>query len=189
MMCIVWSLTLLHVNALKKWILLEDPMAPVQLECSVGGECQYKTQLLEYAQADIWNLLTKQLVEAIVIESLRRPDLKLDSSFKEWSEFLMTWNQYKDEYQLAGSSLIRQLFACCAEELRHSLSRVYYLFIIFRPRNGAHLFSIWRITTPELHRKMFLWERSFICWLYDTLQVDCRTLRFGDKRRYFEFRR
>ena len=123
MMCIVWSLTLLHVNALKKWILLEDPMAPVQLECSVGGECQYKTQLLEYAQADIWNLLTKQLVEAIVIESLRRPDLKLDSSFKEWSEFLMTWNQYKDEYQLAGSSLIRQLFACCTEELRHSLSR------------------------------------------------------------------
>ena len=35
----------------------------------------------------------------------------------------MTWRQYKDEYKLSGSSLIRQLFASCSEELCHSLSR------------------------------------------------------------------
>ena len=56
-------------------------------------------------------------------ERFPRPELKLDSSSEEWSEFLVTWTQYKDEYQLEGSSLIRQLFACCSDELRHSLSR------------------------------------------------------------------
>ena len=104
-------------------------MAPVQLECPVGGECQYKTQLLEYAQAKA--VLDRHLQFAHQAaggsdrkpERFPRPDLKLDSSFEEWSEFLVTWTQYKEEYQLEGSSLIRQLFACCSEELRHSLSR------------------------------------------------------------------
>ena len=112
-------------------------MSTVQLQCPVGGECDYKTQSLPYAQAEA--LLDRHLRFAHQAtggsnsdrkpERFPRPDLKLDSSFEEWSEFLVTWNQYKDEYQLEGASLIRQLFACCSDELRHSLSR---------PTGGSH---------------------------------------------------
>ena len=51
-------------------------------------------------------------------EKFPRPELELDSSAEEWSEFLVTWQQYKAEYNLTGASLIRQLFACCSEDLR-----------------------------------------------------------------------
>ena len=106
-------------------------MAPVELPCTVGGECDFKTIKLEFDQAKV--LLDSHLQYAHQAagggnsdrrpERFPRPELKLDSSQEEWSEFLVTWNQYKDEYKLGGSSLIRQLFACCSEELRHSLSR------------------------------------------------------------------
>ena len=56
-------------------------------------------------------------------EKFPRPDLKLDSSAEEWSEVLVTWQQYEEEYNLAEASLIRQLFACCSEDLRSSLLR------------------------------------------------------------------
>ena len=58
-------------------------------------------------------------------EKLPTPDLKLDSSAEEWSEVLVTWQQYEEEYNLAGlgASLIRQLFACCSEDLHSSLLR------------------------------------------------------------------
>ena len=36
----------------------------------------------------------------------------------------MTWGQYKEEYALAGAGLIRQLIACCSDEMRQSLSRL-----------------------------------------------------------------
>ena len=92
--------------------MLEDPtMSTVQLQCPVGGECDYKTQSLPYAQAEA--LLDRHLRFAQQAsggsnsdrkpERFPRPDLKLDSSFEEWSEFLVTWNQYKDEYQLEGA--------------------------------------------------------------------------------------
>ena len=104
---------------------------PVELPCTVGGTCQFKTILLEFDQAKA--LLDSHLQYAHPAaggsnsdrrpEKFPRPELKLDSSQEEWSEFLVTWTQYKEEYQLTGSSLIRQLFACCSDELRHSLSR------------------------------------------------------------------
>ena len=42
-------------------------------------------------------------------EKFPRPELKLDSSAEEWSEFLVPWNEYKAEY--------KQLFASCSEDL------------------------------------------------------------------------
>ena len=47
----------------------------------------------------------------------------MDSSAEDWSEFEVEWEQYKEEYTLAGSALIRQLYACCSDELKQSLSR------------------------------------------------------------------
>ena len=52
-------------------------------------------------------------------EKFPRPELKLDSSAEEWSEFLVPWNEYKAEYNLGGLiRLIKQLFASCSEDLR-----------------------------------------------------------------------
>ena len=36
-------------------------------------------------------------------EKFPRPELKLDSSAEEWSEFLVPWNEYKAEYNLGGA--------------------------------------------------------------------------------------
>ena len=51
-------------------------------------------------------------------EKFPRPELKLDSSAEEWSEFLVPWNEYKAEYNLGVARLIKQLFASCSEDLR-----------------------------------------------------------------------
>ena len=106
-------------------------MARVKLKCTIGDTCTWETQELEFDQANI--LLNSHLKHAHPVagggsndrkpEKFPRPELKLDSSAEEWSEFKVTWAQYKAEYNLDGSSLIRQLFASCSEELRHSLSR------------------------------------------------------------------
>ena len=56
-------------------------------------------------------------------EKFPRPEIKLDSSAEDWSKFLETWKQYKEEYTLQGAGLIRQLFAACSDDLRHGLSR------------------------------------------------------------------
>ena len=107
-------------------------MAPIKLKCTSGDtNCNYETQELEFEQANI--LLESHLKVAHPVrgggtsdrkpEKFPRPELKLDSSAEEWSEFLVTWRQYKEEYNLEGASLIRQLFASCSEDLRHSLSR------------------------------------------------------------------
>ena len=106
-------------------------MAPTKLKCTIGDSCNYETQELEFAQSK--ELLESHLKYAHPVqvgsnndrkpEKFPRPEVKLDSSAEEWSEFLVTWDQYKAEYNLEGASLIRQLFACCSEELHCSLSR------------------------------------------------------------------
>ena len=47
----------------------------------------------------------------------------MDSFAEDWAEFEVTWEQYKEEYSLAGPALIRQLYACCSGNLKTSLSR------------------------------------------------------------------
>ena len=37
---------------------------------------------------------------------------------------MATWAQYKEEYNLSGKGLIRQLHACCSTDLKTSLSRL-----------------------------------------------------------------
>ena len=110
-------------------------MAPVRLPCVAGGACNFMTVELEYAQAK--ELLDTHLRYAHPVaagagggaggnkkpEKFPRPEIKLDSSAEDWAEFKVTWTQYKEEYELAGAALIRQLYACCSEELRQSLSR------------------------------------------------------------------
>ena len=104
-------------------------MAPVQLDCP-ARDCDFKTQLLEYAQA-------KELLDIHVKvdhriaggdnrkpEKFPRPEISLDKSAEDWSEFKVTWDQYKEEYALTGPQLIRQLYACCSEEMKTSLSRI-----------------------------------------------------------------
>ena len=118
----------------KKVNLLGDIMAPTKLKCTFGDSCQYETQEQEFAQSK--ELLESHLKYAHPVqgggnndrklEKFPRPEIKLESSAEEWSEFIVTWDQYKEEYQLGGPSLIRQLFACCSEELRHSLSGTHF---------------------------------------------------------------
>ena len=57
-------------------------------------------------------------------EKFPRPEISLDKTAEDWSEFLVTWEQYKEEYGLSGSALIRQLYACCSDEMKTSLSRI-----------------------------------------------------------------
>ena len=71
--------------------------------------------------------LEKRQQEVCVIPAhlkFPRPEIKLDSTAKDWEEFTVTWTQYKQEYNLAGAGLIRQLIACCSEEMRQKLSRL-----------------------------------------------------------------
>ena len=108
-------------------------MAPVRLPCVAGGACNFQTVELEYAQAK--EILDAHLKHTHPVaagagggnnkkpEKFPRPEIKLDSSTEDWNEFKVTWSQYKEEYELAGAALIRQLYACCSEELRQSLSR------------------------------------------------------------------
>ena len=67
-------------------------MAPVELPCTVGGTCDFKTIKLEFDQAKA--LLDSHLQYAHQAagggssdRKFPRPELKLDSSQEEWSEF------------------------------------------------------------------------------------------------------
>ena len=87
-------------------------MAPVKLKCTFGDtNCNFETQELEFQFAE--KLLESHLKFAHPIpgasnndrkpEKFPRPDLKLDSSAEVWSEVLVTWQQYEEEYNLAGA--------------------------------------------------------------------------------------
>ena len=107
-------------------------MAPIKLPCLVGGECDFETVELEYEQAKAQQDGHMQYAHGGGAagpaggkkpEKFPRPEIKMDSSAEDWSEFEVEWEQYKEEYTLAGSALIRQLYACCSDELKQSLSR------------------------------------------------------------------
>ena len=106
-------------------------MAPIRLPCLVGGDCNFQTVQLEYEQAKAQQDGHMQYAHGATAgagvgkkpEKFPRPEIKMDSSAEDWSEFEVEWEQYKEEYTLAGSALIRQLYACCSDELKQSLSR------------------------------------------------------------------
>ena len=106
-------------------------MAPIRLPCLVGDACEFQTVLLEYEQAKAQQDGHMQYAHGAGAgagggkkpEKFPRPEIKMDSSAEDWAEFEVEWEQYKEEYTLAGSALIRQLYACCSDELKQSLSR------------------------------------------------------------------
>ena len=106
-------------------------MAPIKLPCLVEGECGFQTVQLEYEQAKAQQDGHMQYahggdagpVGGKKPEKFPRPEINMDSSAEDWAEFEVEWEQYKEEYNLASSVLIRQLYACCIDELKQSLSR------------------------------------------------------------------
>ena len=105
-------------------------MAPIGLPCLVGGDCNFQTVQLEFEQAKAQLDGHMQYAHSAAgagggkkPEKFPRPEMKMDSSAEDWAEFEVEWDQYKEEYTLAGNALIRQLYACCSVELKQSLSR------------------------------------------------------------------
>ena len=106
-------------------------MPDVKLPCLMGGGCDFQTISLPYQQANEqleghmrYAHGQAQAVSTNGPEKFPRPEIKLDSTAEDWEEFTVMWGQYKQEYNLAGAGLIRQLIACCSEEMRQSLSRL-----------------------------------------------------------------
>ena len=113
-------------------------MAPVSLPCVLGAEvCSFKTIELEFEQSNtLLGLLAEHgklahsggsvplHVERNKPEKFPRPSLEADSTSEAWEDFTATWAQYKEEYNLTGKGLIRQLHACCSTDLKTSLSRL-----------------------------------------------------------------
>ena len=104
-------------------------MAPIKLPCLVGGDCNFETVELEYDLAKAQQDGHMQYAHGNAAgqggapkrpEKFPRPEIKMDSSVEDWSEFEVEWDQYKEEYTLAGTALIRQLYACCTDELKQS---------------------------------------------------------------------
>ena len=106
-------------------------MTNVKLPCQIGGDCEFQTVSLPYEQAKEqldghmrYAHGQAQAVSSNKPEKFPRPEIQLDSTAEDWEEFSVTWSQYKAEYSLAGDGLIRQLIACCSEEMKQSLSRL-----------------------------------------------------------------
>ena len=110
-------------------------MAPVSLPCVMGTDvCSFKTMELEYEHAN--EQLGRHLKfahneglgpphsEKNKPEKFPWPSIEADSTTEAWEDFEATWNQYKEEYNLSGKGLIRQLNACCSTDLKTSLSRL-----------------------------------------------------------------
>ena len=98
-------------------------MAPIRLPCLVGDACEFQTVSLEYEQAKAQQDGHMQYAHGAGAgagggkkpEKFPRPEIKMDSSAEDWAEFEVEWDQYKEEYTLAGNALIRQLYACCMQ--------------------------------------------------------------------------
>ena len=106
----------------------------MELPCP-SSTCTFKTVKLEYDQAQEQLNLHARIDHSAAIaggggdsqrrpEKFHRPEISIDKSMEDWNEFLVTWEQYKEEYELEGSQLIRQLYACCSVEMKTSLSRI-----------------------------------------------------------------
>ena len=76
-------------------------MAPLKLPCPIGG-CDYQTIELDYAQAkEYLDIHVKYIRNAAASgesskkpEKFPRPEIILDSSSEDWSEFKVTWGQW-----------------------------------------------------------------------------------------------
>ena len=97
-----------------------------------SGVCSFKTVELEYEHAN--ELLGTHMIfahnEVVELphseknkpEKFPLPSIEGDSTSEAWQDFVATWNQCKEEYNLYGKGLIRQLQACCSTDLKTSLT-------------------------------------------------------------------
>ena len=79
--------------------------------------CKFKTTELEYEHANEQLVRHERLahgggsgpsyVEGNKPEKFPRPSLEADSTSEAWEDFVATWAQYKEEYNLSGKGLIR----------------------------------------------------------------------------------
>ena len=88
-------------------------MAPVSLPCVMGTEmCSFKTKELEYEYANEQLGMHMKFahgggngtphVERNKPEKFPRPSLEADSTSEAWEDFVATWAQYREEYNLSG---------------------------------------------------------------------------------------
>ena len=141
-------------------------MPNVKLPCQIGGDCDFETISLPYEQAKEqldghmrYAHGQAQAVNSNKPEKFPRPEIKLDSTAEDWEEFSVTWSQYKAEYNLAGDGLIRQLVACCSEEMKQSLSRLTggKQFTLSQTQLLAHMKNIAvRYQNPAVFVQQFL---------------------------------
>ena len=105
-------------------------MAPTQLPCP-SIACEYVTVEAEFEDAMRLLQMHKEMDHATLApppqgkkpEKFPRPTIDVDTTAEAWDDFYMAWLQYKDEYNLVGQAITRQLYACCTTELAMSLSR------------------------------------------------------------------
>ena len=112
-------------------------MAEVSLSCPASDTCDYKTEKLPVNDAMALPQMHERTTYGTGVSSAHagdagrnskpekfpRPAIGLDEPVEKWEDFKSAWEQYKDEYSLAGQRLTRQLVACCSSELSTSLSR------------------------------------------------------------------
>ena len=100
-----------------------------------GGSCTYVTENVDPQTALALLMMHRELshlstgggeerTKVIKPEKFPRPQIDQDSTAEAWDEFHTAWLQYKDEYSLSGTTLKRQLYACCSSSLVTSIS--YY---------------------------------------------------------------
>ena len=107
-------------------------MAPIKLNCP-GVDCGYATEEVELDAAMELLKMHRDIAHANTApataqqgkkpEKFPRPSIDVDTTHEAWCDFYMAWLQYKDEYNLEGQAVTRQLYACCTTELATSLSR------------------------------------------------------------------
>ena len=110
-------------------------MAPVSLECAVGdGECTYRTQELEFEQAERvleLHMKTRHPVQVDAApgtknkaEKVPRPVIKMQIGQDDFEFFKSLWTGYKRASNLTNDVDIRdQLLAACDTDLRRDLHR------------------------------------------------------------------
>ena len=109
-------------------------MTTVKLSCPAGVPCTYVTEEVDPQTALALLAMHERVAHPATggggdstrvkkPEKFPRPQIDQDSTAEAWAEFHTAWLQYKDEYSLSGTTLNRQLYACCSQSLATSLSR------------------------------------------------------------------
>ena len=105
----------------------------MRLSCPAGAPCAYVTEEVELQTAMALLAMHKEIAHPATAPAQRqnsckpekfpRPSINVDTTDEAWQDFYTAWLQYKDEYNLTGLAITRQLYACCSTELATSLSR------------------------------------------------------------------